>query len=481
MKRCRLISIVALVAALGAVAVRADSTSAISVNFFHTGGALPADDWAGAPRLPGWNNVEVPGGFGVTTGAGGLGPLELRDGSDEPAAQLTSTLQSYYNGVSGTSADNGDGLMMAEYVSWDPPGDGVTPDDLGRILVSDLGPGFTEPGYSVTIFADADNNERTFTVTVNGRSVTGSDLSTFNGVFIPAAGAGTDANQFVFEDLRDASFTIDVASSTGRAALNGLQIVANDFLPPEEPPPPEPPPPGDGPNVVLFVVDDMGWQDTSVPFHDQETVWNGLYRTPNMERLASRGMVFTDAYAASPVCSPTRVSMLTGKNPARVRVTDWVGHGTSTNSFLQSAEWRAQGLQPIDRETTLPTLLRSAGYRTIHAGKAHFGNGAGSSPTRLGFDVNIGGSSVGSPRGSGSRGRYFGPFGGDHPGLEAYGNERLPHHGPEDRGRRGHPDSNRRRLPVLPSPRSLRGAHAARWTGRPAIPRRLCWPTEPRR
>ena len=84
---------------------------------------------------------------------------------------------------------------------------------------------------------------------------------------------------------------------------------------------------GGRPNIVLFMVDDMGWQDTSVPFHTEPTAWNSLYRTPNMDRLAAQGMKFTQAYSASPVCSPTRVSMMTGMNPARTNVTDWVGHG----------------------------------------------------------------------------------------------------------------------------------------------------------
>ena len=106
------------------------------------------------------------------------------------------------------------------------------------------------------------------------------------------------------------------------------------------------------PNIVLFLVDDMGWQDTSVPFHSEPTVWNSLYRTPNMERLASQGMRFTQAYSASPVCSPTRVSMMTGKNPARTNVTDWVGHGRYGNQYVEAPEWETDGLQP-GREQTL--------------------------------------------------------------------------------------------------------------------------------
>ncbi len=76
------------------------------------------------------------------------------------------------------------------------------------------------------------------------------------------------------------------------------------------------------PNIVMFFVDDMGWQDTSVPFWDQSTDFNRIYQTPNMERLAQKGVKFTNAYA-TPVCSPTRVSLMTGMNAARHRVTNW--------------------------------------------------------------------------------------------------------------------------------------------------------------
>ncbi|MBO4662179.1 MAG: sulfatase-like hydrolase/transferase [Bacteroidaceae bacterium] len=78
----------------------------------------------------------------------------------------------------------------------------------------------------------------------------------------------------------------------------------------------------DRPDIILFMVDDMGWQDTSVPFWTQRTPLNERYETPNMERLASRGMLFTQAYASS-ISSPSRCSLLTGTNAARHRVTNW--------------------------------------------------------------------------------------------------------------------------------------------------------------
>ena len=173
------------------------------------------------------------------------------------------------------------------------------------------------------------------------------------------------------------------------------------------------------PNVILFLVDDMGWQDTSVSLGPVPTVWNHIYRTPNMRRLAARGMAFTQAYAAHPVCSPTRVSLMTGRNPARTHVTDWVGHGMYKNRYLESPRWNQNGWQPDRGWTTLPEVLRQNGYRTIHVGKAHFGGRGtpGGNPRSLGFDINIGGSHYGSPVGG-----WFSPWLGkhrlDYPGMQ---------------------------------------------------------------
>ena len=162
------------------------------------------------------------------------------------------------------------------------------------------------------------------------------------------------------------------------------------------------------PNIVLFLVDDMGWQDTSVPFHREVTAFNQRYRTPNMERLAADGMKFTQAYACS-VCSPTRVSLMTGLNAARHRVTNWTLRRNASNDRTHPAlvfpQWNVNGLSPdpgIERTVharALPAVLREAGYRTIHAGKAHFGaiGTPGSDPLNVGFDVNIGGHAAGGP------------------------------------------------------------------------------------
>jgi arylsulfatase A-like enzyme len=164
----------------------------------------------------------------------------------------------------------------------------------------------------------------------------------------------------------------------------------------------------DRPNVLVFLVDDMGWQDTSVPFHHDSagkpvvSDLNRRYRTPNMEKLAAQGMKFTRAYA-HPVCTPSRITLMTGKNAARHRVTNWTnpaGTETSDNDVkhLRSPDgWGMTGISPDKK--TLPALLRQAGYRTIHCGKAHFGSkGAfGQYPQALGFDVNIAGNEIGHP------------------------------------------------------------------------------------
>lgn len=190
------------------------------------------------------------------------------------------------------------------------------------------------------------------------------------------------------------------------------------------------------PNIVLFIVDDLGWQDTSVAFHRERTAFNERYRTPHLERLAERSVRFGNAYASAPVCTPTRTAILTGKAPARTRITYWTLHKDTDTSRpredIAAPPWAVNGLQPGEH-ATLPELLREAGYRTIHVGKAHFGahGTRGSDPGALGFDVNVAG------HGSGAPGSFYGvhrfsesgrrgdPAGAgrsvwDVPGLEAY-------------------------------------------------------------
>jgi arylsulfatase A-like enzyme len=162
------------------------------------------------------------------------------------------------------------------------------------------------------------------------------------------------------------------------------------------------------PNILVFLVDDMGWQDTSVPFHTERTPFNDRYRTPSMEALAQEGVRFTNAYASC-VCSPSRVSLLTGLNAARHRVTNWTLHRDTAQDArhptLRCPEWNVNGLSPVPgieravHAATLPSLLRQAGYRTLHVGKAHFGalDTPGADPLNLGFDANIAGHAAGGP------------------------------------------------------------------------------------
>lgn len=159
--------------------------------------------------------------------------------------------------------------------------------------------------------------------------------------------------------------------------------------------------PPDRPHVVVAMIDDLGWQDCSVPFGPEPTPFNARYRTPNLERLAARGTIFTDGYAASPVCTPTRTAFMTGLHPGRTGITYWTLRADRDNSAthprLQAPTWRLTGLDEDD--TTLPRLLQDAGYHTIHAGKAHFGaiGTPGADPGNLGFDVNIAGHAAGGP------------------------------------------------------------------------------------
>jgi arylsulfatase A-like enzyme len=191
------------------------------------------------------------------------------------------------------------------------------------------------------------------------------------------------------------------------------------------------------PNIIIFLVDDMGWQDTSVPFWTRKTPFNERFHTPAMERLASQGMMFTQAYASS-VCSPTRVSLMSGMNAARHRVTNWTLErdkpvdGKST--VLSYPEWNVNGVQPVDSvprsacATMLPVLLKANGYFTIHCGKAHYGaiGTPSADPLNCGFDVNIAGHAAGGPGsylgteyfGNSEKGAYTPPWG--VPGLEKY-------------------------------------------------------------
>lgn len=161
------------------------------------------------------------------------------------------------------------------------------------------------------------------------------------------------------------------------------------------------------PNIIVFLVDDMGVMDTSVPFltgkdgKAKQYPLNDFYRTPSMERLAKQGIRFNQFYAMS-VCSPTRISIMTGQNAARHRTTNWINENQNNAGENGAPDWNWTGLKKGD--VTLPGILGKNGYHTIHVGKGHFGprEHDGEDPANLGFDVNIAGASFGAP------GSYYG-------------------------------------------------------------------------
>ena len=184
----------------------------------------------------------------------------------------------------------------------------------------------------------------------------------------------------------------------------------------------------DKPNIIVFLVDDMGLMDTSLPFDvDREgnpvrNPLNDWYRTPNMERLAQQGIRFSTFYAQS-VSSPSRTSLMTGQNAARHRTTNWINTESNNRTPYGPYHWNWQGLTPDDQ--IYPSVLQKHGYRTIHVGKAHFGCGGSvaENPRQLGFDVNIAGSSIGEPgsyQGENGYGLIKGTRSRAVPGLEKY-------------------------------------------------------------
>lgn len=158
------------------------------------------------------------------------------------------------------------------------------------------------------------------------------------------------------------------------------------------------------PNIVFLLVDDLGWADLGA-------FGESYYESPNIDQLAASGTRFTQAYAACPVCSPTRASILTGRHPVRVGITDWIPGarvGKNRNPKFQHVEDRdSLALE----ELTLAEVLKPAGYQTFFAGKWHLGS-EGALPTDQGFDINIGGHHKGSPPGG-----YYAPY--KNPYLEA--------------------------------------------------------------
>jgi arylsulfatase A-like enzyme len=152
------------------------------------------------------------------------------------------------------------------------------------------------------------------------------------------------------------------------------------------------------PNIIFILIDDMGWKDVGC-------YGSSFYDTPVLDQLASDGVRFTDAYCASPVCSPTRASLLSGKYPARVGVTDWIDWG----HVIHPAQGLLVDAPYVDHlpteEKSLATTLKEHGYATWHVGKWHLGDRE-YYPDRHGFDVNLGGCEWGFPVNG-----FFSPWG----------------------------------------------------------------------
>ena len=161
----------------------------------------------------------------------------------------------------------------------------------------------------------------------------------------------------------------------------------------------------DRPNVVFILADDLGWKDLS---NEGST----FYESPHIDRIANEGMKFTRGYATCQVCSPSRASIMTGKYPARLSITDWIGAAEGEkwkrNTKLLPATYNH--ILPQD-DITLAESFRKGGYRTFFAGKWHLG-GKGSLPTDHGFEINMGGHHRGSPPGG-----FFSPY--SNPELES--------------------------------------------------------------
>ena len=148
------------------------------------------------------------------------------------------------------------------------------------------------------------------------------------------------------------------------------------------------------PNIIFILVDDLGWNDLGY-------TGSKFYESPNIDNLSNYSFQFTNAYSASSVCSPTRASIMTGKHPSRVNITDWIPGNDPKNKPLL-------GPQDLDalphEEITIAEELKSSGYNTFYVGKWHLGS-EGSYPEDHGFEINIGGFEKGSPMGG-----YYSPY-----------------------------------------------------------------------
>lgn len=147
-------------------------------------------------------------------------------------------------------------------------------------------------------------------------------------------------------------------------------------------------------NVILILVDDLGWSDLNC-------MGSNFHETPNINALSKQSLLFTNAYASSSVCSPSRAAILTGKHPARIGITDWIPGLDPKGKKLKGPEDLNQ--LPLE-EVTIAEIFKNNGYSTCHIGKWHLGD-TGFFPEQQGFDKNIGGFHKGSPQAG-----YYSPY-----------------------------------------------------------------------
>ena len=166
---------------------------------------------------------------------------------------------------------------------------------------------------------------------------------------------------------------------------------------------------GDNPNIVFILVDDLGWNDLGC-------YGSEFYDTPNLDKLATKAVRFTNAYAASPVCSPTRAALMTGKHPARVNITDWIP-GMSISRAHDPKLIPPEDIHNLPlEEFTMAEAFRDHGYKTFFAGKWHLGETEEFWPEFQGFETNKGGTFWGAPRLNSEANGYYSPY--NNPRLE---------------------------------------------------------------
>ena len=161
------------------------------------------------------------------------------------------------------------------------------------------------------------------------------------------------------------------------------------------------------PNIVVILADDLGWADLTC-------YGSTFYETPNLDKLAKQGVRFTNGYAACPVCSPTRASLMTGKYPIKTDVTDWIKGRQAEGKAKPYEKLVAQPFQyflPLEEETIAEVALKN-NYKTFFAGKWHLGDEEQHFPENQGFQTNVGGTGAGSPKGNKSDtvGGFFTPY-----------------------------------------------------------------------